>query len=178
MPVLRQNNIKKKKESLQDWSNAHRNSVVVFLFLRTCHWCEVVFVLHSRWLGTSLSGTVQVIYSGQRTGGGTRLCLFFFAFWLSMFVLHQGHRVWGNTEGEEVKLKGKRMCRRKWKLNSPGNSVQNSTFWRSSFSAGIAQESSLLLVQPPVPCSKLLGYLEAAEAYALCWFAACEPFSD
>lgn len=141
----------KKKESLQDWSNAHRNSVVVFLFLRTCHWCEVVFVLHSRWLGTSLSGTVQVIYSGQLTGGGTRLHLFFFAFWLSMFILHQGHSVCGNTRGEEIQLKRERMCSKKWKLNSPGSSVQSSTFRRGSFSAGIAQESSLLLFQPPVP---------------------------
>lgn len=144
-----------------------------------------MFVLHSRWLGTSLSGTVQVIYSGQRTGGGTRLCLFFFAFWLSMFVLHQGHRVWGNTGGEEVKLKGKRMCRRKWKLNSPGNSVQNSTFWRSSFSAGIAQESSLLLIQPPVPlqqttrvpggCRGLRPVLVCC-VWAVLWLAAYAPW--
>lgn len=131
--------------------------LLFFLFLRTCHWCEVVFVLHSWWLGTSLSGTVQVIYSGQLAGGGTRLRLFFFPFWLSVFISHQDHSVWGRTGGEEEKLKGKRECNKRGKLKSPGNCMQHSACWRSRFSAWRAWEPSSLLLQPSVPLQQTTG---------------------
>lgn len=87
MSMLRQSNVKKRKSARVKWC-VQEFCCCFFLFLRTCHWCEVVFVLHSRQLGTSLSGTVQVIYSGHLTGGGTRLHLF--SFWLSVFILHHG----------------------------------------------------------------------------------------
>lgn len=140
MPMLRQNNIKKKKkkESLQDWSNGYRNPVVVFLFLRTCLWCEVVFVLRSRWLGTSLSGTVQVMNSGQLTGGGTRLHLFFFPFWLRVFILPP--RSWRVREGE--KWKGERTGSERWEWRGSGKSVQHGSSWRSWLGAWGAQEPS------------------------------------
>lgn len=92
--------------------------LLLFLFLRTCHSYEVVFVLRSRWRWTSLSGTAQVMDLGQLTGGGTGLHLFFFPFWWNGLVLQQDRGMVGRKGGEKEKLKGKRVWKKRWKLTT------------------------------------------------------------
>lgn len=182
MSMLRQSNIKKRKSARVKWC-VQEFCCCFFLFLRTCHWCEVVFVLHSQWLGTSLSGTIQVIYSGHLTRGGTRLHLFFFSFWLSAFILHEGRTTWGRTGGE--KLKGKRMCNRRWKSKSPVNCIQHKTCCRRLFGGWWAREPHTLFLQPPVPLQQTAGVHGSCRSlwprsvchmWAVSWLAACLPW--
>lgn len=120
MTMLRQNNMKKKKKRKKAYKPKamHTGILLLFLFLRTCHSCEVVFVLRSRWRWTSLSGTAQVMDLGQLTGGGTGLHLFFFPFWWNGLVLQQDWGMVGRKGGGKEKFKGKRGWKKWWKLTT------------------------------------------------------------